>query len=166
MLLNDYKSYILEQKQLPLSFDIPILYENTISEQKQTTDLSVIADADKMEFLKEKSRYYLRNTRDYADVQETFAAVYQVGKIADYKDLEGEFVNLWSIRADVSEDEYNAAVRLLYYYLSETAQDYYTIQNNHAIPVNKTILNTYKDIYDEFDISDDILKELSFVNEE
>lgn len=165
VLLNDYKSYILEQKQLPLSFDIPILYENTISEKKQTSDLSVIADADKTEFLKEKSRYYLGNTRDYADVQETFAAVYQVGQIADYKDLEGEFVNLWSIRSDVSEDEYNAAVRLLYYYLSETAQDYYTIQNNHAIPVNKTILNTYKDIYDEFDISDDILKELSFVNE-
>ena len=92
------------------------------------------------------------------------AAVYQIDQIMDYEGLEGEFVNLWSIRADISEEQHNAAIRLLYYYLQETAQDYYTIQNDHAIPVNKKVLNTYKDIYDELYIPDDQIGKLSFIN--
>lgn len=164
VLLNGYRVYIMEHKQLPLSFDIPILYENTISEQQQTEDLSEIADIDKLEFINGESRYYLGNTRDYKDIQDALAAVYQIDQIMDYEGLEGEFVNLWSIRADISEEQHNAAIRLLYYYLQETAQDYYTIQNDHAIPVNKMVLNTYKDIYDELYIPDDQIGKLSFIN--
>ena len=73
--------------------------------------------------------------------------------------------NVFSVNEKANEAEYAAALRLLYYYLSDTAQDYLTIQNRSHLPVNKAELQVYIENEDEFEGLTDYLDRLSVKGE-
>ncbi|MDO4285358.1 MAG: protein kinase [Eubacteriales bacterium] len=141
--MEQYTSYFPSERQLPLSFDVPVLYANTQIEEGSRNK------GDYAQFAAQEAGEYLGTTADYAQVQRDLAGIYAVS-FPESADDGGIFTNLWSVSADADEAEYAAAIRLLYYFLSETAQDYLTVQNSNHLPVSKNVLQVYAEVNGDF----------------
>ena len=93
---------------------------------------------------------YFSNTSEFYEIQKLMPARYKLLYI-DSETIHAEFSGLWSL-LPCEGDERKACERLLRYLLSETAQDHLYIRNQSgALPLNKSILESYKIVYREFD---------------
>lgn len=159
--LEQYSTYYPSKKQLPLTVDVPIDYRNTLMETEKTVYNETYEN-----FANQKIGSYLGNVADYAKVQSDLSGVYELNFPDATEGITGEFCNLWSINAASTEEEFAAAIRLMYYLLSETAQDYLTVQNDNHLPINKNILQVYIDVNSDFVGIEDYLGKIEMVGEQ
>lgn len=163
-LLDVYQEYYPSCKQFPIAFNVPILYTNALTYQAEEMDEMIQHSLEN--FLNQKTASYIGGIQDYKEVQEKLSGVYEITFPDDLEGIEGSFEELWSISASATEDEYAAAIRLLYYFLSETSQDYLTVQNDCHLPLNRNIMQVYLDVNSDFEGMEEYVEKLKFVGEQ
>ncbi len=161
--LEDYQNYYPSLKQFPLTFDVPVLYKNALLYQGE--ELEEIRQFTCDDFLGQRKAGYLGSIKEYAEVQQELPGIYTIEFPENTAQNKGTFQNLWSINAAASSDEYAAAIRLLYYFLSETAQDYLTVQNHNFLPLNRSVLQVYQEVNPDFTGLDKYIERVLFVGE-
>lgn len=121
-------------------------------------------------FLRREKAYYLGNTDDYEAIRASLGGIYQMvvmGKMQrdgrDGQKIKGQFTHLWSISGELEGDGKTAADSLVYYLMSETAQDVFNLQCGNGLSMNKNMLKTYVEGNDEFR---DVVKELDHLEME
>lgn len=138
-----------EKKQMPTGFSIPLVFKNTtLTEGNETA-----TGNEKKKFLDGKTAVYVGTYQDYPEIQEALAGLY-TAELTENCQL--EFLNVWGVNATATEDEINAGVRLLYYFMSEKAQDIWYVQNDNGFPLQKSMFDTYIDVNSEFSFVKDI----------
>lgn len=162
-LLPEYDQLFPERKQIPLTFEVPVLYCNASA--KTDASLGAAQGVERQSFLEGQADAYLGSVADYDSVQEALAGRYRLVWPEETQELSITPTNVFSVNEKANEAEYAAALRLLYYYLSDTAQDYLTIQNRSHLPVNKAELQVYIENEDEFEGLTDYLDRLSVKGE-
>ncbi len=152
--LDQYENYFPSAKQLPLTVNVPIYYTNSIWNEEVSGEENVSGTRE--QFLNQTIGEYLGSIEDYSEIQNNLSGIYSLS----YPDISqgsssdsevGNFSNLWSINVASTEEEYAAAIRLMYYLLSETAQDYLAVQNDNNLPLNRNILDVYIDVNSDFE---------------
>ena len=98
---------------------------------------------------KGKAKYYLSDSADYAKVQADMPGLYQIYLFSGTT-VKARFDHLFSVSADSSPDEQKAAVRLVYYLMSEENQQTLNIRGKCGIPVHKGALGDYQGLNTEF----------------
>lgn len=193
--------YFTDQKKLPLSFGIPVLYVNEImtvgkrgepltAEEMEEGEnpgfsvnpdelhnyavsmsddnLSVLKRQDYIKKSKTKDRealkaeayqaftdgrvaYFYSGTSDYGRIKNDMAGRYTL--LVPNRDVVlGTFTDIMSVNASSPEDEKKAAKRLLYYLLSERAQDALAVQGKRGLPLNRKTYENYLKLNKEFNI--------------
>ncbi|MCM1161030.1 MAG: serine/threonine-protein kinase [Roseburia sp.] len=132
---------IYHKKQLPTGFSIPIIYENTLLSQAESGPVTEKKN-DKEAFLAGTVPYYTGTYQDYREIQDKLAGLYQM-KPPDGDTWNMQFLNIWGVSSTGSQDEISAGVRLLYYLMSEQAQDVWYVQHENGFPLYKNVLQTY-----------------------
>lgn len=140
-LLDRYEQWYPSKKQLPLSLCVTVRYGNSLQE-------NLADDYDYEKYLNSEANY-IGTIYDYEKIQEDMAGIYTIDtsmqNVSNHR-----FTNLWSVNTNASEQEKNAAIRVLYYFLSEISQEELTVLNNNGLPLNKNIMTIYTDVNNDF----------------
>ena len=150
--LERYEQYFISLKQVPLSFDVPVVYENSLYTGLPTND--------KYDDYVANIANYKGSVRDFPKVQEDMAGVYSVSESMGI-DYHGQFYNYFSINSNSDKSEVAACYRILQYLLSDTAQEIFTIENGFDLPLNKSIFEDFISINTEFEFLPDELEKLT-----
>lgn len=145
---------IYDKKQLPTGFSIPIIYQNTLLSQAEAEPADGEQNSKKA-FLEGTSAYYTGTFEDYREIQDKLAGVYQM-KPPGGDTWKMQFVNVWGVSSTASQDEISAGVRLLYYMMSEQAQDVRYVQNENGFPLYKDVLQTYIKVNPEMEFLENL----------
>ena len=120
-------SYVVRQEDLLLYEEM--LGEDCSKEAKQGTY---------QEFLQGMVKYYLSDTSDYQLLYEQIPGQFQVIHLG--KELmKGRLDHLWSVNINSGRQEKKAAQWLIYYMLSDTAQNELAVKSLEGLPLNKNI---------------------------
>jgi len=114
-------------------------------------------------FLRREKAYYLGSTDDYEAVRASLGGIYRmVVPVTLWKEkkLKGTFTHLWSIDGSLEGEEKRAADSMVYYLMSETAQDVLNLQCGNGLSLNKKMLETYVKSNDEFQAVADSIRYL------
>ncbi len=151
LFLWDDSDMVSKGKSIPLTFDLPVLYQNSIEE-------SLPDSKDYSGFLNGSSDY-LGQAADLVQVQEDMAGIYSVyqGIVPNTK---GSYRNCFSMNEAGTEEEKQAAARIIYYFLQQKAQEKLTLENSGHIPLNREIFNIYTQINSDFAYLSDAVNEL------
>lgn len=172
--LNDYKSVYPEQNVCPITFEMPVLYTNTTfdavdNEQILQSYTENLADGiydiyagDVERFLDGESAYLLADTSVYKAVRDTLAGIYHMEVIDDTETA--SYAVSFCISKETDTNQYNAAIQLLYYLLSENAQSVLTMQldNHMGIPMHNTAYERFEGLNPEFCVLDEIKDDVKF----
>lgn len=204
-------AYFPDRKRIPLSFQIPVLYENQVltvgtkgtpltaremdelpnsefavnpveyknyAESMSDPELSILKGQDYIKkmnknsrdaimdesyraFVDKKAAYYFSNTSDYRRIKEDMAGIYTM-VFPGNESVTGSFSDVMSVNAQSSADEKKAAERLLYYLLSERAQDALSVRGKRGLPVNRKTYQTYLELNKEFSVTQEEAEEYRF----
>lgn len=196
---DHYNETFPSWKQLPMAFNVPVLYYNTIlyadedvatllaegtaqvtadnaleaynlyGGEKQITSFQSwqadtpqawlessvkksgweYADAEQL-FLDAEYPCILADSAFYNDVQKNLAGVYEMELLTE-KNTVASFKDCYSIAESATEAEKAAAVQVLVYMLTDTAQDICYVQNGEYLPVNKSVYSAYVGVNTEFE---------------
>ncbi|MCD8222317.1 MAG: serine/threonine protein kinase [Clostridiales bacterium] len=105
-------------------------------------------------FLSREKAYYLGTTDDYEAIRASLGGIYSMVVMDQLQSdgrIKGQFTHLWSIDGNLTGDAKSAADSLVYYLLSENAQDIFNLQDGNGLSLNKTMLSTYVSSNDEFE---------------
>ena len=155
------KHYTLTQETgniLPLSCDIPIIYENTVYEGKEGSAESTLT-----EFLEGKSKNYIGGVDCYLQIREAKLGQYSV---SCPEQSEIVFENPISINAAISKKEQQAALQFMEYLLGQEAQEILCLDYCGGIPVNQAAEDTYFIVFGELEILKQYLNEAASIAEE
>lgn len=97
-------------------------------------------------FKDRQAAFYLSDTSDIRRVQEDMAGVYSVCLVTPERTgspVYARLSNFWSISKSCSEEEKEAALRLLYYMLSERAQTAMCVKGKQGVPLNRNAFERY-----------------------
>lgn len=144
MQFQNFTEAYYQQKQLPTGFSVPIIFENTLLADE---DAVYAKTNDKQAFIDGESAVYVGTYEDYSQIQGALAGVYTT-QLAETGQI--EFLHVWGVNADSSEDQQNAGERLLYYMAGEEAGDVWYVQNENGFPLQADSLDTYMDVNSEF----------------
>jgi len=142
--LNNYNRFFPNHNQMPMGFDIPLLFINPFLLEK----LLIENANDFQSFINENSILYLGDISKYSIVQQELAGVYEIISLPTDSQFMS-FSNIWSVSSTATEDEQNAGMRVIYYMMSEFAQDIYSILNEKMLPLNKSIMKIYLNVNPE-----------------
>lgn len=106
----------------------------------------------------------ISNTSSYEVIQKNLAGVYEMELLAQ-EGMVGAFKDCFSISEDASADEKAAAVQVLVYLLTDTAQDVRYVQNGTYLPLHKSVYAAYVDINREFETLDESFEYVVFAGE-
>lgn len=104
-------------------------------------------------FLKKEKAFYLGTTDDYEAVRANLGGIYRMIVLEDMQKagkVKGRFTHFWSIDGSLEGDEKKAADSLVYYFIGESAQDVFNLQNGNGLSLNKNMLKIYVEGNDEF----------------
>ena len=104
-------------------------------------------------FLAKEKAFYLGTTDDYAAVQANLGGIYQMIVLEDLQrdgKVKGRFTHYWSINGGLEGDAKKAADSLVYYFIGESAQDVFNLQNGNGLSLNKNMMKIYVEGNDEF----------------
>ena len=87
--------------------------------------------------------YYLSDTLTYRKIQGDMSGHYSVMFPGSDLAVPGRFTHLWSVSETASEDEKAAAVRLIYYLLSEEDQLILSVEEDKGLPLQKDAMEQY-----------------------
>ena len=165
--LDNYVQYYPSEKQLPLTFNVPVLYENSLlkSDTEENINVGNNGQVTYEDFADQTAISYMGTEEDYRQIQEDLPGIYILTLPEDTEGLTGTFTNLWSIREGVQPKEMAAAIRLMYYLLSDTAQDYLTVQNDNNLPLNRNVMKVFLEVNGDFEGMEDYIDKLTFVGE-
>lgn len=93
-------------------------------------------------FLKDEATCLIADTSVNNTIEKVMAGYYSVSIVAENNPV-GRFVDCYSISSKASKDEKAAAVQVLVYLLSDTAQDARYVQSGDNLPLNRVMLDTY-----------------------
>lgn len=181
--LEDYEKLFPKKKQMPLCFQIPLIFERTAADMEESASdgalsLGSLVDSegaasyvirpedfliykdifgeDCLETYRKQSRmkeelsdayrdflngnvqFYLSDTCDYQLLYEQIPGQFQV-TYPDQKLAGGRFDHLWSVSKESGKKEKKAAQWLIYYMLSDTAQNELAVKSLEGIPLSRTI---------------------------
>jgi len=182
--LADYEKLFPEKKQMPLCFQMPLIFKRTgtdAAEENGAVNVAVLEDlvdtdgsysyvirpedftvyrelfgdacieeyrnrmknkdglSDAYEdFLQGDVQFYLSDTSDYQLLYEQIPGQFQI-IYPEQALVKGRFDHLWSVSSNSEKNEKKAAQWLIYYMLSDTAQNELTVKSLEGIPLNKTI---------------------------
>lgn len=137
---------VYKNRNLPTGFDVPILYRNTSAD-------TWCEENDLNEFLNGRASAYVGTVGDYLNIQSHLAGVYSMESI---QDAAIGLVHIWAVNGTESEDVQNAAVRLLYYFVSQRAQEEWFLQGHNGLPLYKEAYQTYLAINPELSFLEDM----------
>lgn len=101
------------------------------------------------QFLDNQYPCILSDSAFYNDVQKKMAGIYEI-ELLTGDNLVGGFKDCYSINADASDAEKAAAIQVLVYMLTDTAQDICYVQNGSYLPLNKSVYAAYAEVNTEF----------------
>lgn len=104
-------------------------------------------------FLAKEKAFYLGTTDDYEAVRANLGGIYQMIVLEDLQKagkVKGRFTHYWSIDGSLEGDAKKAADSLVYYFIGESAQDVFNLQNGNGLSLNKNMLKIYVEGNDEF----------------
>ena len=208
--LNDYAKYFPSRKQMPLIFQLPVLYVSSVKEgiempeafhsyeelkwngdydysvnpldfeiYEELTDKDCItrfkevADRKSMNyftdgyqmFTGQSVSYYLSDTSQYQRLMDEIPGQFQV-VLGAKESSRGRFDNLFSVALNKPENNRKAAKRLIYYLLSESAQDVLCVQNSAGLPLNKRMCEEYASInQQDFSNIETFIPQITFLGE-
>lgn len=136
-----------EISRLPLGMHLPVVYVNTLQQEQGRASSQM--QNDEQAFLEGNSLMMVSDTGNYGTVQAHLPGIYEV-RMLDMASIDAEFEEMWSVDSKASELDRNAAKRILYYFLGETAQDILHVQNDNGLPLNRNELDAYLEINQEF----------------
>ena len=106
----------------------------------------------------------ISNTSSYELIQKNLAGVYQI-ELLNEEGMTGSFKDCFSISAKATAQEQAAAVQVLVYLLTDTAQDVRYVQNGVYLPLHKSVYAAYVDINKEFEGMEEGFEKLNFAGE-
>jgi len=146
-----------ERFWIPLGMNVSVEYTNINLEED-----GILGTGRREEFLKGESKTLISDTGDYYAIQNTMPAMYSV---KETEDIRVYYTDLWSVSAKAGKLEKLAAKRLLYYFLSEQAQDVLHLQNENALPVNIKEFDSYLSVNQELQFLKEQLEHYQFEEE-
>lgn len=155
--LGQYKKMFPSQNKIPTGFEMDVKYTNTSlpeggTSTGETTELAA--------FTAGNAESYTGSIKDYSTIQQAMPGLYEVSTL-EGNTYPGEFVWIWSVNGEQSEDLVNAGKRLIYYFLGENAQDFLYIQNVNGLPLNKNMLKVYEEVNSELVFLDKAVSRVS-----
>ena len=172
--LDQYEELFPEKKQMPLCFQVPVVYVRTNAEGKEGKhcvrgeDLLIYQEMMGEECIEEyrqlameegkdarKEAYelftegaaesYLSDTGDYRRLTEDLPAQFKVE--IPKGDLRIRFDHLWSVSASSDKYQKKAAQWLLSYLLSGNAQSILGVRELEGVPMNRDMCEVFADVY-------------------
>ena len=74
----------------------------------------------------------------------------------------GKLLSMWSVNKNSTEAQKNAAIRIIYYFLSDSAQEIYTVEYSQGLPLNKNVWKVYEEVNPDFGFIDEQAEALDF----
>ena len=157
----------------PITFELPVLYTNTtyerLSDEEYTQIYEEITNGGLNHFEYEQTNsfingengYLFADTSLYRNVQEKLAGIYTM-EILDLPQHYTEYGTIFCVSKDTNRWEYNAAVQLMYYLLSENAQ-FVMIENHLGLPVHREIYDQFVNLNPEFEVFNEVINEIKFI---
>ena len=162
---NQYNKEYPGNKRIPLGFNYPVAYVNTVlleydkdtaSNMKSIIGESSYDDvvtADGEEFYNKNYPVFTGSTGDYYDVQSHLSGSYMmvvVDSDSFPSEGRGDFCYEWSIMSD-DRDSRKVAEKFLEYLLTPYSQDVLLVQGRqNMLPLNRDMLGEYVDSYEEY----------------
>ncbi len=146
---------------LVLEEDLLTFY-NIFTEEGAVTDYASLpesfSDREKVQncctdaeaFLENEATCLIADTSLNNRIEQVMAGYYSV-TFPEADHLVGRFEDCYSISAAASQDEKAAAIQVLVYLLSETAQDARYVQTGDYLPLNRAMYETYVDVNTAFE---------------
>lgn len=170
--LDEYREQNPELNKMPLSLQMPVVYVNAKLYGDLNTDEFIFKDDENYScnpedrpafeklfdvalednrgyeaFRSRDAAIYLGDTGDYRMVQRDMAGIYRIMPVK--KEVEWHFSNQFSVWNESDKNEKAAAVRAVYYLLSENAQSAYNVRGLRGLPVNKNKQEQYFEVNTE-----------------
>ena len=124
---------------LPLGIRAGAAYTNTLVEAYPEQN-------SREAYFEEASGFFVGDTGDYPAVQEAFPGIYSVEEMDA---TPAAWDEIWAVDRRQEELDKEGARKVLYYFLSEAAQDIMHVQNAQSLPVNKKELEAYLELNTE-----------------
>lgn len=144
--LSGYEEDFPDRDSIPLGVMIPLVYGNSTLVEK---DEAVAAQNSQEDYYGGKAAAWIGSSAFYRQVQEQLPGVYMVMPVPG--EAACSYVDCWSVNGASDEAKTAAAGRLLYYWLGEVAQDQLYIQHVGALPINRKMMDVYRDVNGEMD---------------
>lgn len=146
--LGNYDTYFKNQGELPLAVDVPVVYENAMTEN--------LPDSTVYEEYTGGQANYVGTFLDYDRVQNDMAGIYAIRE----DKIENEtFAYVFSVNKDSTDENKIAAFRVMYYFLSNTAQEELALTYGLGIPMNKEVWAEYVEYNSDFEYLTSALEE-------
>lgn len=146
--LGNYDTYFKNQGELPLAVDVPVVYENAMTEN--------LPDSNVYEEYTGGQANYVGTFLDYDRVQNDMAGIYAIRE----DKIENEtFAYVFSVNKDSTDENKIAAFRVMYYFLSNTAQEELALTYGLGIPMNKEVWAEYVEYNSDFEYLTSALEE-------
>lgn len=138
-----------------------LTFRNVFTEEEPVTNFArlpeTFSDGEEMQnccmdteaFFGNETTCLIADTSVSNRIEQVMAGYYSV-VFPEADDLVGRFEDCYSISAVSSQDEKAAAVQVLVYLLSETAQDARYVQTGDYLPLNKAMYETYIEVNTAF----------------
>ena len=146
--LGNYDTYFKNQGGLPLAVDVPVVYENAMTEK--------LPDSTVYEEYTGGQANYVGTFLDYDRVQNDMAGIYA---IREDKIEDETFAYVFSVNKDSTDENKIAAFRVMYYFLSNTAQEELALTYGLGIPMNKEVWAEYVEYNSDFEYLTSALEE-------
>ena len=95
--------------------------------------------------------YLFSNTSDLRSIQNALPGYYDVIDLENDGNLAGDFSDLWAVSGAATENQQNAAMKFIAYLLNDLSQDEFFLQQDKAMPMNKTIFEQFVQLNPDFE---------------
>lgn len=146
--LEDYEELFPEKKQMPLCFQLPVIYTHQNADDVQEAVRPNESDSERKLFETRQIAEFVSDTSHYSSLSEILAGQYRVA-FPEKEHMEARFDHLWSVSAECSEDKNKdkAAQWLIYYLLAGAAQEELVLRGGEGLPLNRNACDVFFDIY-------------------
>ncbi|MDO4324711.1 MAG: serine/threonine-protein kinase [bacterium] len=172
--LSEY--YVLENDldmskahlKIPLGMNVAVVYRNDIADTKQdVADITNLQDevgqnGGLESFLNQEISFCVSDTSHFYQIQEALSGLYSIESVPDTGYF-GTPEVFFSVNKKVSTEEQTAALRLLYYFLSQSSQDILHLQNEGEIPLLKEVFDEFVQVNQELEFLTDEITGMNWV---
>jgi hypothetical protein len=147
--LGNYDSYFPDGKDVPIAVDVPVVYENAMEED--------LPDSEDYEDYTNETANFSGTFLDYDQVQADMAGVYSVREESTISKT--DFIYSFAVNSRSADENKNAAFRIIYYMLSDTAQETLALTYGLGIPLDKTVWAEYVEYNADFEFLTEALEQ-------